>query len=420
MYPRTQEKINRLSVPERKAVLLFLEQFRLGFNYSREFIDYLFDIARRDNILMANVLRDEAITSLAENVKLPHGRKADLLRAVLRRIRYPSKPSPPSPLPEGEGGKKRIARALQKGNWIKRCPGTKKHICCNYYVIGNAIGCPFNCTYCYLHAYVNSAREITIYNNYDALFAELKEFLRQNAGVHLRIGTGEFSDSLALDKHTGLSKQLIELFAGQNDHLLELKTKSVAVDHLLNLDHRGQTVFAWSVNPERIVKTEELGTEALKNRIAAAKRCVAAGYSVAFHFDPIIFYAGWEREYQAVVDLIFASIPADKVAWISLGALRYPLALKDIIEEKFPHSRITLGELDAGPDKKLRYFEPIRIEIFSKMQNFIRAYAKEVYIYLCMESEMVWEGAGIRNGNDNEYAKYFKFRSSDGHYIMHV
>jgi spore photoproduct lyase len=365
--------------------------------------------------MLADILREEEIVALAENVNLPHGRKMELLREFLRKKRYLLKPSPPSsPSPNGRGGKadavsQGVRVEKQKGRWLKRCPGTKKHLCCNYYVINNAMGCPFNCTYCYLHAYVNSGREITIYNNYDALLAELEDFFQKHAGEHLRIGTGEFSDSLALDKHTGLSKQLIELFAGQNDHLLELKTKSVAVDHLLNLDHRGQTVFAWSVNPEGLVRSEELGTEALSTRMGAAKKCATVGYPVAFHFDPIIYYAGWEEEYKEVVDLIFTSIPADKIAWISLGALRYPLALKDIIEEKFPHSRITLGDLDVGPDKKLRYFEPIRIEIFSKMQNFIRSHSKDVYVYLCMESEAVWKGAGIGNAEGGEYGKYFKF-----------
>jgi len=107
--------------------------------------------------------------------------------------------------------------------------------------------------------------------------------------------------------------------------------------------------------------------------------------------------------------LIFKQINPQKIAWISLGALRYPPQLKEIIEARFPHSQIALGQLDVGEDKKMRYFKDIRIEIFKKMLGYIRAHSKEVFVYLCMESQEVWKQADIKNSNNNPYGKYFKF-----------
>jgi spore photoproduct lyase len=58
-----------------------------------------------------------------------------------------------------------------------------------------------------------------------------------------------------------------------------------------------------------------------------------------------------------------------------------------------PDSNIFLGELLPGIDKKLRYFQPIRVEMFSNMYKWIRSYSQEVFVYLCMESKAVWQKA---------------------------
>lgn len=297
---------------------------------------------------------------------------------------------------------------------IRPCPCAVGHISCDYVVISHILGCPYNCSYCFLHTFYGRD-EIVIYDNEDDIIAQVADYMRA-AETSLRIGTGEFSDSLALDKETGLSRRLIEFFAGQNRHLLELKTKSSEVDHLLGLDHKGKTVFAWSVNPEKIVESDELGSVSLSDRITAAKKCVEAGYPVAFHFDPIIFYSGWDKDYKDVVDLIFCSIDPQNIAWISLGALRYDPDLRNIIEERFPRSRITFEKLDMGEDGKMRYSKPIRIEIFQKMQEFIRSHSKEVYVYLCMENADMWKAAGIKNSKNNRFQKYFRFYNKQSSY----
>jgi spore photoproduct lyase len=231
----------------------------------------------------------------------------------------------------------------------------------------------------------------------------------KSADRPLRIGTGQFSDSLALDKKTGFSRRLIELFADQDKHLLELKTKSSEVDHLLDVKHNGKTVFAWSVNPQKIVKSDEAGSVSLSERIKAAKKCVDAGYPVAFHFDPIIRCDGWEKDYKGVVDLIFSKIDPENIAWISLGALRYHPDHKNIFEDRFSQSKITFDKLEMGEDGKMRYSKPLRIDIFRKMQEFIRSHSKNIIIYLCMESQDIWDQSGIIVREQNPYHRYFKF-----------
>jgi len=47
-----------------------------------------------------------------------------------------------------------------------------------------------------------------------------------------RIGTGEFTDSLAIDRLTRLSSVLVPFMANQTNAVLELKTKSAEVHPL--------------------------------------------------------------------------------------------------------------------------------------------------------------------------------------------
>ena len=115
-----------------------------------------------------------------------------------------------------------------------------------------------------------------------------------------RIGTGEFTDSLMLDHVTGYSKKLVEYFSSKN-LVLELKTKSTNIQNLYNLKHNQRTVIAWSLNPKNIINKEESASASLKERLESARICQQHGYPVAFHFDPIIYTANWEKQYKIMI-----------------------------------------------------------------------------------------------------------------------
>ena len=52
-------------------------------------------------------------------------------------------------------GKKRIFIMPYKGNFFRKCPGTKNYFCCGYKIFHFAEGCPSDCTYCILQFYFN-------------------------------------------------------------------------------------------------------------------------------------------------------------------------------------------------------------------------------------------------------------------------
>ena len=299
---------------------------------------------------------------------------------------------PTGPDPFG-AGKRTLLLARFKGAFVKPCPGSAEMLCCHYAVLSPILNCPLECTYCMLQSYLNRPA-ITVHTNIEDCLEQLDAYLAAYPPDGLvRLGTGELADSLALEEATGWSERLVRYVAGQPNAILELKTKTTLVEPLLDLDHAGRTVVAWSLNPDEIVRREELKTAGLEERLEAAARVQAAGYLVAFHFDPLVHYHGWKAGYQAVVARLAEAVDPRGVAWVSLGGLRFLPGLKAVIKARFPKSRLPGGEFILGQDKKLRYLASQRAAMYRAVAGWLREWDTDLLIYLCMERGSLWEAA---------------------------
>jgi spore photoproduct lyase len=287
------------------------------------------------------------------------------------------------------------------GKFLKQCQGSGAEICCNYYVVSYAWNCHFECTYCVLQSYLSN-EALVVCTNVDDLIADVRGTLVQEPNRKFRIGTGELADSLALDHLTCYSKRLVPLFASLPNGILELKTKSIQIANLKDLDHGGHTVISWSMNSINICRNEELKAASFEERLAAAVQCQDWGYKIGFHFDPIVWYEGWEDEYRRAVREILHTVDPNQIAWISLGALRFPPRLRELVHRRYPKSRVPFGEFVPGHHGKDRYFRPIREEIYRKMRAWISQEAPQVFVYLCMENRFVWEQGLGDAPNDTE------------------
>jgi spore photoproduct lyase len=287
--------------------------------------------------------------------------------------------------------KKTLVLAKHKGDFLKKCPGSEGQVCCNYFVINFASNCPMDCSYCYLQEYLADNSSLKVFSNVGDLLDEADRTVSRHRGVFFRIGTGEITDSLALEPYIGMAGALIPYFAEQPNVLLELKTKSDRVEGLLRFDPKGRIVVGWSMNPQRVIDLDEHGTASLEERLRAARLCQEAGYRLGFHFDPMVEYPGWEADYEAMLEQTFATIDWRRLSWLSLGVLRQTPGLKRAMRERFPRTGLLTGEQVLCPDGKFRYFQPLRVEMYRKMVRWIRRVAPTEKIYLCMESRQVWE-----------------------------
>ncbi len=288
-------------------------------------------------------------------------------------------------------GKQQLYLCNNRGLFFKPCPGTREYQCCEYQVLNTGTNCPIDCVYCILQAYLN-APWLTFHVNIDQLFLELSQTLSANPQQFFRIGTGEFTDSLAIDRVTCLSRPLVEYIGRKNNAILELKTKSAAIDNLQGLSHNGRTVIAWSLNSTQVMARYELRSATLEERLDAAQKCAEWGYRLAFHFDPIIDYPGWQAGYAETIDRLFKKVPASAIAWISLGALRYIPSLKEIAIRRFPGTKIYYQEFITGLDGKTRYFRANRVRLYQHIFALLQEKVSDrTCIYFCMESEEIWQ-----------------------------
>ena len=275
--------------------------------------------------------------------------------------------------------------------FIKICPCTKSCRRCGYWILNIGFGCPVDCSYCYLQTY-SRAPGIMLPANIDEYYTYIEKFDKK-VRKRTRIGTGEFTDSLAFDRYTGYSSRLVPFFRKMKKLVLELKTKTTEIENILKEEPHDNVVVSWSMNTRDAAGRYEKGGAGISDRIEAASKAARRGYKIGFHFDPIVFYEGWEQEYRTIVEELFSRKEInEKTAWISLGTMRYTPGLKQISENRFSDNNIFYeGEFFADIDGKLRYPRPLRIDMYNRMIRWIRSANRHSWIYLCMEPEAVWK-----------------------------
>jgi spore photoproduct lyase len=273
-----------------------------------------------------------------------------------------------------------------KSSFVKICPCTKNAKRCGYWILNLGFGCPFDCSYCYLQTYSNVPGLVLVANIED-YYRPIKDLDASASGKKIRIGTGEFTDSLALDRYTGYAGKLIRVFRETSNLVLELKTKTSEIGGILEETPHDNVVISWSINTPRVAEKYEKGASPVPERVEAAFLAAKKGYALGFHFDPVVWYRGWESEYEDTIrDLFSRREIAKKTRWISIGTLRYSPGLKQAAEQRFGDNRIFYdGDFFLDFDGKFRYPERLRRDIYGKVAGLIRNCGVSCWIYLCME-----------------------------------
>lgn len=284
-----------------------------------------------------------------------------------------------------------LALTTFPGDYIKPCPGTRPPgRCCGYSIFSPVVNCPLGCAYCILQSYLNT-HVTMVYTDAIRALDMLRSNLATGNQKLVRVGTGELGDSLVLESWTHHAAQLIDATAALPNCLLELKTKTADISLIEELPAHNRCVLAWSLNPQAIISHEEGYAAPLHQRLAAARRAAERGFLVAFHCDPIIAWENAESLYHDLAHEIVEAVPADAIAWISLGCLRYPKNLPPRAQRRHPDSRIFATPMELCPDEKLRYPVAQRRALYTAILSVLQAKIPDVFTYLCMETPDVWD-----------------------------
>ncbi len=265
-------------------------------------------------------------------------------------------------------------------------------------------GCFYKCDWCYLKLTYRASRPfITVRAGYDKIKNQLKKRLAKTTD-NIIFNSGELADSLAMEHLTRAGREFIPWIGGtQNGHLFML-TKSDNVDDILDLDHNGHTVIAFSMNAPEISRKFEIGAPSFERRLEAARKVQAAGYPLRIRLDPIVPVEGWQELYSDTIKRIFEVVSPER---ITLGTLRFEdqfYRLRDTFISSGPdllnmmndmkpmfETRIFKGKKKSG---KYSFSDEKRVEIFDFSINEIRKFS-DCRIALCKESADVWNRVGL-------------------------
>ncbi len=277
-----------------------------------------------------------------------------------------------------------------RGKFIRPCPATRKYRCCGYQIIHVGENCPLNCSYCILQTYFQD-RVLKVWANQEDLLAEMDMVFGKDRSRMFRVGTGEFTDSLALEHLTGYSADLVGFLEDYPNVRLELKSKIIDLTWMEKASSSRGVLPAWSVNSPEIVSTQEKGSSSLEERLKAARQCADSGFKVCLHFDPIIHYPGWQKGYSMTAEMIHDHLKPENIAYISMGSFRFMPGLKDVIIRNHPDSDYIFNEFITGLDGKKRLLLPMRLEQFRFIAGKLKEGGISRQIYFCMESDLVWK-----------------------------
>jgi spore photoproduct lyase len=296
-----------------------------------------------------------------------------------------------------------VARKEQLG--LGFCPvASPKTRCCNLLTLDAVDNCGYGCSYCSIQSFF-TGHEVT----FDSHFGEKLKRIPIDPGRIYHIGTGQSSDSLMWGNSNGVLDAIIE-FAGDHPNvILELKTKSANISHLLKSELPPNLICSWSVNPQTIIDNEEHGSASLQKRLDAARQLAAKGVVIGFHFHPMIHYQQWREEYAVIFQQIQHSFRPQQVAMISLGSLTFIKPVIRKIRQQGSDSQILKMPM-VEADGKLSYPDDIKLEMFSHAwKSFSSEWQEQVFFYLCMENQRLWEPVfGQSYASNDEFEQAMK------------
>lgn len=173
----------------------------------------------------------------------------------------------------------------------------------DYLVPFTSSGCSAMCLYCYLVCNYNKCSYLRLFVNREQMMDKLiRTAGKSDKDLVFEIGSN--SDLILENQITENLPWVIEEFGRREKGYLTFPSKFSMVEPILNVPHRGRTIFRMSVNPQEIISQIEFGTSDLKSRIRAFNKIGDAGYKTGLLIAPVILVDGWKNLYIRLLDVL--------------------------------------------------------------------------------------------------------------------
>ncbi len=261
-------------------------------------------------------------------------------------------------------------------------------VCQSGYGIHSAKGCLFKCDYCAF------ADVLTLITNIEDFLERVDPIIRSVDGPILwKWDNG--SDTLCFEPEMMATKLLVEYFAQFEDKFLMTYSKCDNVDHLLDLDHRGQTICCWTLNAYTQSRLIERDSATMEERIEAAYKCEKAGYNVRFRFSAVCPVRNWRQEYREMLDLLFSKVHPDVISLETLSRMPDPGMFGRVMDASIWEPRFVQAVRDGAEQMRGKIWGPIPDEQREEMYRFliaeIRERSPDTPVSLCQEPLTMWQ-----------------------------
>ncbi|MBN1164376.1 MAG: hypothetical protein JXB45_07340 [Candidatus Krumholzibacteriota bacterium] len=313
------------------------------------------------------------------------------VRRSLPRVPVEMVPSARELILQEPARKNSLILMRRRGEFVKDFPVTPGAPPASERYLLTMLNCPFACTYCYLQSYLQH-RRLVIFTDMDKMKEGIAHSLSRERAA--RYTTGEMGDSLALDHITGTTAELLPLFKDTGS-LLEVRTKSSRIDHLLDID-TADLLVTLTLAPESAVLAEERLTASLDQRMETIKKLSHARVRMGIRFDPIVPYYAGANQYDILVERVIEATGGRPPYRFELGILRFPPGLWEQVAGSRPRSPLLRGEYIRDNEGKIRLYRPERIRLYKKILSSIHSRFPGFPVELSMEHHSVWEDSGCK------------------------
>jgi len=213
-----------------------------------------------------------------------------------------------------------------------------------HYYFSHMLNCVYDCRYCFLQGMYRSANYV-LFVNYEDFISDIKAMASDETSY---LYSGYDCDSLAFEPVTGFAEFFLRQLDGMTNVVIELRTKSTQVRHLLARDPIDNCVVAFSLSPENVIAGLEFKTPSLDKRLEAIIRLQQQGWKVGLRFDPLIWHSNWRQVYGEFFSYVFSKLNVPALHSVSLGAFRLPENFFNNIVKLYPREALFATEYEKN------------------------------------------------------------------------